>query len=62
MYKYTLIKRFFYTNYDIVRFDAITLSKIIELIKSIDEEYNEKVTKILDEYYPLLFQKNIHTI
>lgn len=62
MYKYVLVKRSFYTNYDMIRFDVINLSKIIELIKSIDEEHNEKIIKVLDEYYDLIFQENIKEI
>ena len=62
MYKYVLVKRSFYTNYDMVKFDVINLSKIIELIKSIDEEDNKKIIKVLDEYYDLIFQENIKEI
>jgi len=62
MDKYVLIKQSFYTDYDIIRFDNITLEKIIDLLKNIDYDIESEVLDLLDKLYDSIFDTKIKEI
>lgn len=62
MDKYVLIKQSFYTNYDIIRFDILTLNRVINELRNIDDrDYNELVN-LLDKLYSAILDKKIKEI
>lgn len=62
MDKFILIKQSFYCNYDVIKFDIISIRKTIKEIKSMKESDINNIIYALDELYTKLFQTNIKEI
>ena len=62
MDKYVLIKQSFYTTYDVIRFDIITLDKGINELIYLDDRERIKLIELLDKLCDSIFDKNIKEI
>lgn len=58
-----ILKRILYTNYDVVKFDVITLDKAIKLISNVEDitNYNE-ICVILNNIKNNILSKNVKEI
>lgn len=59
MDKYYILKRILYTNYDIVKFDIITIDNIIKLIEKVDVSDNYKMCFIIYDAYNKILSSNV---
>ena len=58
-----LIKRLLYANYDIVRFDIVTLTNLIELIDNLDDKSDsDRLITMLNNSYNNIFEDNVKEI
>lgn len=59
MDKFILIKQSFYCNYDVIKFDIISIRKTIKEINGMKESDINNIIYSLDELYYKIFQTNI---
>lgn len=62
MDKYILIKQSFYTDYDVIRFDVMTLERVINRLKNIDYNNENEILNLLNELYNSIFENKIKEI
>ena len=62
MDKFILIKQSFYCNYDVIKFDSISIRKTIKDIKRMKDCDINNIIYSLDELYNEIFQTNIKEI